>query len=162
VILRPPLVYGPRVKANFLRLMRLVDSGIPLPLASVANRRSLLYVGNLTDAISLCIAHPQAAGRTFSVTDGEDVSTPELVVRIAQALGRPARLFPTPVALLRLAGRLVGQTQVIDRLAGDLVIDAAPIRDSLGWRPPFSMEQGLAETAAWYRARHGGDGGGRR
>jgi len=161
-IVRPPLVYGPRVRANFLRLMRLVDSGIPLPLASVANRRSLLFVGNLADAISLCITHPQAAGRTFSVTDGEDVSTPELVRRIARALGRPARLFPFPVALLRLAGGLVGQTRAIDRLTGDLTIDSGPIRAALGWRAPYTMEQGLAETAAWYLAHRGGTAGRRR
>jgi nucleoside-diphosphate-sugar epimerase len=153
VIVRPPLVYGPRVKANFLRLMHLVDSGLPLPLASVANHRSLLFVGNLADALYTCIGHPQAAGRTFSVSDGEDVSTPELVRRIARALGRPARLFPFPVALLRAAGGLAGQRQAVDRLTGDLTIDASPIRAALDWRAPFSMESGLAETAAWYRAR---------
>jgi len=153
VIVRPPLVYGPRVKANFLRLMRLVDSGVPLPLASVANHRSLLFVGNLADALYTCIGHPRAAGQAFTVSDGEDVSTPELVRRIARALGRPARLFPFPVPLLRLAGALAGQKQAIDRLTGDLAIDSSPIRAALGWRPPFSMEYGLAETAAWYRAR---------
>lgn len=158
VILRPPLVYGPRVKANFLRLMRLVDSGLPLPLASVANRRSLLFVGNLADALYTCIGHPRAAGQTFSVSDGEDVSTPELVRRIARALGRPARLFPFPVALLRTVGGLAGQRQAVDRLTGDLSVDASPIRAALGWRAPFSMELGLAETAAWYRTHrvHGG------
>jgi nucleoside-diphosphate-sugar epimerase len=159
VIVRPPLVYGPRVRANFLRLMRLVDSGIPLPLASVANRRSLLFVGNLADALSTCTSHPRAAGQTFSVSDGEDVSTPELIRRIARALDRPARLFPFPVALLRLAGALAGQKQAIDRLTGDLAIDSAPIRTALDWHPPFSMEQGLAETAAWYRAPRGHGGG---
>jgi len=158
VIVRPPLVYGPRVRANFLRLMRLVDSGVPLPLASVANHRSLLFVGNLADAIQTCIGHPQAAGQVFAVSDGEDVSTPELVGRIARALGRPARLFPFPVPLLRLAGALAGQSQAIDRLPGDLVTDSSPIRAALGWRPPFSMAYGLAETAAWYRAHRGGAG----
>ena len=123
VIVRPPLVYGPRVRANFLRLMRLVDSGMPLPLASVANQRSLLFVGNLADALSACIGHPRAAGQAFTVSDGEDVSTPELVRRIARALGRPARLFPFPVALLRLAGKFAGQRQAIDRLTGDLTVD---------------------------------------
>ena len=162
VIVRPPLVYGPRVRANFLRLMRLVDSGVPLPLASVANRRSLLFVANLADAICTCIGHPRAAGQAFALSDGEDVSTPELVRRIARALGRPARLFPFPTRLLRLAGALAGQTQAIDRLTGDLVTDSSPIRAALGWRPPFSMERGLAETAAWYRARRGGAGRGRR
>lgn len=156
VIVRPPLVYGPRVRANFLRLIRLVDSGVPLPLASVANRRSLLFVGNLADALAACIGHPMAAGRTFSVSDGEDVATPELVTRIARALGRPARLFPFPVALLRLAGGLAGQRQAIDRLTGDLTVDSSPIKAALGWRPPFSMEHGLAETAAWYRAHRDG------
>lgn len=156
VIVRPPLVYGPRVKANFLRLMRLVDSGVPLPLASVANHRSLVFVGNLADALRTCIGHPSAAGRTFAVSDSEDVSTPELVRRIARALGRPARLFPFPVALLRLAGGLAGQRQAIDRLTGDLTIDSSSIRAALGWRAPFSMELGLAETAAWYRTHRGG------
>jgi nucleoside-diphosphate-sugar epimerase len=159
VIVRPPLVYGPRVKANFLRLMRLVDSGVPLPLASVANHRSLLFVGNLADALSSCIGHPRAAGQAFTVSDGEDVSTPELVTRIARALGRPARLFPFPVALLRLAGGLAGQRPAIDRLTGDLTIDSSPIRTALGWHPPFSMEHGLAETAAWYRAHQDGTEG---
>ena len=158
VIVRPPLVYGPRVRANFLRLMRLVDSGVPLPLASVANHRSLLFVGNLADAIYTCIGHPQAAGKVIAVSDGEDVSTPELVGRIARALGRPARLFPFPAPLLRLAGALAGQSQAIDRLTGDLVTDSSPIRAALGWRPPFSMAYGLAETAAWYRAHRGGAG----
>ena len=158
VIVRPPLVYGPRVRANFLRLMRLVDSGVPLPLASVANRRSLLFVGNLVDALSTCTGHPLAAGQAFSVSDGEDVSTPELIRRIARALDRPARLFPFPVPLLRLAGALAGQKQAINRLTGDLTIDSSPIRTALGWRAPFSMEMGLAETAAWYRAHRGGAG----
>ena len=156
VIVRPPLVYGPRVRANFLRLMRLVDSGVPLPLAGVANRRSLLFVGNLADALSTCIHHPMAAGQTFSVSDGEDVSTPELVRRIARALGRPARMFPVPAVLLRLVGGLAGQRQAIDRLTCDLTVDSSPIMAALDWRPPFSMEQGLAETAAWYRAHAGG------
>ena len=162
VIVRPPLVYGPRVKANFLRLMRLVDSGVPLPLASVANHRSLLFVGNLADALRTCIGHPRAAGRAFTVSDGEDVSTPELIRRIARALGRPARLFPCPVALLRLVGGLAGQRQAIDRLTGDLTIDSSSIRAALGWRAPISMELGLAETAAWYRAHRGGAAGGTR
>jgi nucleoside-diphosphate-sugar epimerase len=164
VIVRPPLVYGPRVRANFLRLMRLVDFGVPLPLASVANRRSLLFVGNLADALVTCTGHPRAVGHTFSVSDGEDVSTPELVRRIARALDRPARLFPFPVALLRLAGVLAGQKQAIDRLTGDLAIDSTPIRTALDWHPPFSMELGLAETAAWYRTPrvHGGGPGSRK
>jgi nucleoside-diphosphate-sugar epimerase len=153
VIVRPTLVYGPRVRANFLRLMRLVDSGIPLPLASVANRRSLVFVGNLVDALHACVTHPDAPGRTFAVSDGEDVSTPDLVRRMAQALGRPARLFPFPLTLLRIAAAVAGQSQAIERLTGDLTVDSSPIRSVLGWRQPHSMEQGLAETAAWYLAQ---------
>ncbi len=157
VIVRPPLVYGPRVRANFLRLLRLVDTGIPLPLASVTNRRSLVFVGNLVAALRACVDHPEAAGQTFSVSDGEDLSTPELVRRIARALGRPARLFAFPVGLLVLAGRLTGQAQAIERLTGDQLVDASPIRAALGWHPPCSIEQGLAETVAWYRLHQRGN-----
>lgn len=156
VILRPPLVYGPRVRANFLRLLRLVDAGAPLPLAKVANRRSLVFVGNLADALRVCIDHPDAAGQTFAVSDGEDISTPELVRRMARALDRRPSLLPFPVGLLRLAGKLVGQEQAIDRLTGDLVVDSSKIRTELDWTPPYDMEQGLAQTAAWYRQRREG------
>jgi len=160
VIVRPPLVYGPGVRANFLRLMRLVDSGVPLPFGDIDNRRSFVFVGNLADALHACIDHPRAAGQTFAVSDGEDVSTPELVRRIARALDRPARLFPIPLRLLALAGRLTGQAQAVGRLTGSLTVDASAIRTTLGWRPPFSMQQGLARTAAWYRGREvGGDRG---
>jgi len=155
VIVRPPLVYGPGVRANFLRLMRLVDSGVPIPLAGISNRRSLVFVGNLIDALRACCLRPEAAGRIFEVSDGEDVSTPELVRRIAHALDRPARLYRLPLPLLRLAGTLVGQPQVIARLTGDLSVDSGLMRTVLGWRAPYSMEQGLAETAAWYLAHRG-------
>ena len=159
VILRPPLVYGPRVRANFLRLLRPVDAGVPLPAANVANRRTLVFVGNLADALRVCIDHPDAAGQTFAVSDGEDISTPELVRRMARALGRSARLLPFPVTLLRLAGKLVGQEQAIDRLTGDLVVDSSKIRAELGWTPSYSMEQGLDQTAAWYRQWREGNAG---
>ena len=155
VIVRPPLVYGPGVRANFLRLMRLVDSGVPIPLAGVSNRRSLVFVGNLVDALRACCLRAEAAGQIFSVSDGEDVSTPELIKRVAHALGRPARLFRFPLPLLRLAGVLIAQPQAIARLTGDLIVDAEPIRSALGWRAPYSMEQGLAETAAWFLAQRG-------
>ncbi len=153
VIVRPPLVYGPGVRANFLRLMRLVDSGVPLPFGGIDNRRSFAFVGNLADALHACIDHPRAAGQSFAVSDGEDVSTPELVRRVARALDRPARLFPIPLPLLALAGRLTGQAQAVSRLTGSLTVDASAIRSMLGWRPPFSMQQGLARTAAWFRGR---------
>lgn len=149
-ILRIPLVYGPAVGGNFLRLMRAVDAGIPLPFRSVDNRRSLVYVGNLTDAIVACLAHPQPARRTFMVSDGEDISTPELVRRLAHALGRRPRLLPVPVALLRLAGALSGRRAEIERMAGSFMVDSGAIRAALGWKPPFTFEAGLARTAAWY------------
>lgn len=156
VIIRPPLVYGPRVKANFLRLLDLVWRGVPLPLGSVNNKRSLVYLGNLVDAIVACVTHPKAAGQTFLVSDGEDVSTPELIRRMAHAMGKPARLLPFPPALLRAAGKVLGKEDEVGRLLDSLVIDSSKIRRELGWKPPFTMEEGLRETAAWYRQVHGG------
>lgn len=150
VIVRPPLVYGPGVGANFLRLLRFVHKGVPLPFGSIKNQRSLVYVGNLVDAIITCLEHPAAAGQTYLVSDGEDVSTPELIRRIATSLGRPTRLLPVPPALLRFAGQLTGKSAQVERLLDSLVIDSPKIRRELGWTPPFTMEQGLAETAEWY------------
>lgn len=154
VIVRPPLVYGPGVKANFLRLLQLVNGGVPLPLASIHNHRSLLSVDNLADALLCCATHPAAAGKTYLVSDGEDVSTPELIRRCAQALGVSARLVPCPVALLRLAGKLTGRYAAVERLSGSLVVDGSAIRQELGWVPPFPMEEGLRETANWFRKCH--------
>jgi UDP-glucose 4-epimerase len=141
-ILRPPLVYGPRVKANFLALMRAVDRGWPLPFASIRNRRSLVYVENLCDAILACLQSERAAGKIYGVSDGAALSTPALCRAIGAALGRPARLFGFPPALLP-----------VERLTGSLEIDDAPLRAALGWTPPFSLEEGLRRTAAWYRNR---------
>jgi nucleoside-diphosphate-sugar epimerase len=153
-MIRPPLVYGPEVKANFLRLLGWVDSGLPLPLASVHNRRSLIYVGNLVDAIARCAEHPAARG-PFLVSDEESVSTPELVSRIARALGRPARLVPTPPVLLRVAGMIAGRRDEIRRLTGNLVVDSSRARRLLDWRPPYTLDAGLAETARWFRSARG-------
>ena len=147
IILRPPLVYGPRVKANFLALMRAVERGWPLPLASIRNRRSLIYVGNLVDAILRCLEGP-VVRKTYAVSDGAPVSTPELCRALGAALGRPARLFPFPPVLLRLAPGFA-------RLTESLEVDDRAIRDALGWRAPFSFEQGLQATAQWYRAQGG-------
>lgn len=152
VILRPPLVYGPGVKANFLRMLRWVDRGIPLPLASLNNRRSLVYVGNLVDAIVKCLEHPSAAGETFLVDDGEPVSTAQLLREIGAALDRPARLLPMPPAVLRIAATLIGRGDDAARLLGDLVVDGSHLRRKLGWQPPFTRQEGLAATAAWFRA----------
>ncbi|MFC3678310.1 UDP-glucose 4-epimerase family protein [Ferrovibrio xuzhouensis] len=151
VILRPPLVYGPGVGANFLRLMQAVDAGWPLPFAAIRNRRSLIHVGNLVDAIVACLTQAKAAGKTFMVSDDEDVSTPELVRRIASSLGRRPRLFPVPPAGFRLCGQLLGKGAAIERLLGSLTADCAPIRTELGWAPPHTMQDGLAIAAEWYR-----------
>jgi nucleoside-diphosphate-sugar epimerase len=150
VILRPPLVYGPGVKANFLRLLAAVERGLPIPLGAVRNRRSLLYVGNLADAIAACLDHAAAAGKTFFVSDGDDVSTPELIRRIALALGRKPRLVPVPLAMLRLGATLVGRREDFVRLTADFALDSGAIRAGLGWTPPYSMQKGLEDTARWY------------
>lgn len=144
VVIRPPLVYGPGVKANFLQLMRSVARGMPLPLASIDNRRSLLALANLTDLLEVCAEHPAAAGHSFLASDGQDLSTPDLVRGLARAMGRPARLIPVPVPWLRLAGRLVGRTPQIDRLIGSLQVNIGHTKEVLGWSPRLSVQQGLA------------------
>ncbi len=148
VILRPPLVYGPGARANFAALVRLVQMAPPLPFASIANRRSLLFLGNLVDAIALALDRPGAAGEIFLVRDGEDVSTPELIRKMAVHLHRPARLFPCPSALLRQVARLAGLGAPAGRLLDSLALDDRKIRDRLGWRPPYSLDQGLAAALA--------------
>ena len=155
VILRSPLVYGPGVRGNFLSLMLAVARGVPLPLAAIDNRRSLLYVGNLVDAIRVCLSHPAAAEQLFLVSDGQDVSSAELSRRLAAALQVRPRLVPVPVPLLRLAGRLAGRGAAIERLVGSLQVDSSRIRAILGWFPPFSLDEGLAETARWCRGAAG-------
>jgi len=151
VVLRCPLVYGPGVKGNFLRLMQAVDRGIPLPLALAANHRSLIYLGNLISVIITCLERREAAGKTYLVSDGEDVSTAQLILQMAQALGRPARLWPCPLGLIKFAGRVTGKSDEVARLLGSLCIDSSKIRRELGWAPSHTLAQGLAETAAWYR-----------
>ena len=147
VIARSPLVYGPGNPGNFLSLLRVISKGIPLPLASVCNQKSFLYVGNLVDALACCASHPNAAGQTYLVSDGEDVSTPELIRRVAAALGKPARLFPVPPGLMRTCGRILGRSSAVERLLGSLQVDITKIRCELGWNPPFTMEEGLDATA---------------
>jgi nucleoside-diphosphate-sugar epimerase len=144
-------MYGPRVKGNFLALVRAVSSGWPLPLASIRNARSLLYVGNLADAVALCLRDSRPGRQTYLLSDGEDVSTPDLVRRLAVALDRPARLLPVPAGLLRLGLRLTGRGSAYDRLAGSLQVDSSAITRELGWRPPHTLDAGLRETVAWYR-----------
>lgn len=151
VVVRPTLVYGPGVKANFLNMMKIISRGIPLPLSSIHNKRSLIYVGNLVDALATCATHPAAAGKTYLVSDGEDVSTPELIRRTTSALGVPARLLPFPVSFMKLAGKLSGKSGAVNRLTGSLTVDSSKIRQELGWVSPFTMEEGLRETARWFR-----------
>ena len=150
-ILRSPLIYGPGVKANFLKLIRLVDKGIPLPFGCIQNRRSLLSLTNLADLICCCLEHPAAAGETFLVSDGEDVSTPELVRRIAYALGKPCRLLPIPEWMMRLGGVLTGKSVQIKRLCGSLQIDSSKVHRVLSWVPPCTMAEELAKTTKCYR-----------
>lgn len=150
VVIRPPLVHGPGAKGNLAAMMRVVDAGWPLPLGAIANRRSLVGVHNLADAIRFCLITPEAAGKTLLVRDGTDVSTPELIAALAALLGRRARLLPVPPALLRLAGLLTGKSAAVSRLTGSLVVDDTPLR-ALGWQPRETLAQGLAAMAAAYR-----------
>ena len=150
VILRPPLVYGPGVKGNFLRLLNAITHGLPLPFASINNQRSLIYLGNLVDAITACLDTPAAAGETFLLSDGEDVSTPQLIRKMATALNKSARLWPCPAALLNLGATLLGKRDTGLRLTGSLCADSTRIRQTLGWQPVFTLDQGLALTAQWY------------
>lgn len=148
VIIRPPLVYGPGVKANFLSLVKLSATKLPLPFGSVNNNRSMVYVGNLVNLIVRCIDHPAAANQTFLVSDGEDVSLRNLVTYIRLCLGRSPRLLPVPVGLFKLAGVLTGKRGVVDRLVGDLQVDSSKARTLLEWVPPFTVSQGIEATVA--------------
>ncbi len=147
VIIRPPLVYGPGVKANFASMMRWLRRGVPLPLGAIHNQRSLVALDNLVDLIITCLTHSAAANQTFLVSDGEDVSTTELLRRMGQAMGRPARLLPVPVSWLKLAVALVGKQDVAQRLCGNLQVDIEKTRRLLGWSPPLSLDEGLKKAA---------------
>lgn len=148
VIVRPPLVYGTGVKGNFAQMLKVLAKGIPLPLASVNNLRSLVYVGNLVDALILCATHPAAAGQTYLISDGEDISTSDLLGQLGAAMGHPARLFICPQAILKLAGSLTGRADQVERLLGSLKVDSGKIRLELNWNPPYTVNQGLQVTAA--------------
>ncbi|MDR5878896.1 NAD-dependent epimerase/dehydratase family protein [Caballeronia sp. LZ032] len=153
VVVRPPLVYGPGVRANFLAMMNAVARGVPLPLGAIDARRSLVSVDNLASATVECALHPAAAGRVFHVTDGEDPGVAELVRKLGEHLGRPARLVPVPPGWLRGMARLAGKTAQIERLTNSLRVDSSRIRETLGWRAPQTLDQGLAVTAEWYRSK---------
>ena len=148
VIIRPPLVYGPGVKANFAALMRAVQRGMPLPLGAVQNLRSLVGLDNLVDFIITCARHPAAANQTFLVSDGADISTPDLVRAIARASGRPARLLSVPVGLLASLAALLGKRAAVDRLCSSLQLDISKARGLLQWAPPVTLDEGLRRAFA--------------
>ena len=150
VVVRTPLVYGPHVKGNFRSLLNICTKAVPLPLGGLQNRRSLIYVGNLADTLIRCVEHPEAAGGLYLVRDGDDVSTTALINSTAGALGKRARLFPVPALLLRAGGALAGKTGMVSRLIESLEVDDSAIRRDLDWTPPFTMVQGLIETANWF------------
>lgn len=156
VVLRPPLVYGPGVKANFLALMDWLAKGRPLPIGALKNRRSFCYLGNLCDAILTAVEHPAAANRTFLVGDAETLALKDFVGLLARALGRPAHLWPVPAAWLEAGGGVLGKGDSVRRLTRSLEIDVSGIREALGWQPPCAIDVGLARTAEDYRTRSRG------
>jgi nucleoside-diphosphate-sugar epimerase len=150
VIIRPPLVYGPGVKANFLCLMKLLHTGFPLPLGKINNRRSMVSLDNLIDFIITCTTHPKAANQTFLVSDGEDLSITQLLKRLASAMDIPSRLIPVPSILLQLGLRIAGKKSIANRLCGSLQIDTTKARTQLGWSPLLSVDAGLNKTAKFF------------
>ena len=147
VIIRPPLIYGPGVSANFLRLMQGVMLGVPLPLGAISNSRSMVALENLVDLIETCLDHPEAVDQTFLVSDGEDLSLKSLLQRTAVALGKSVRLIPIPVSVLGVMLRLLGRADFAQRLCGSLQVDISKTRDCLGWSPPVSVDDALRKTA---------------
>ena len=143
VIIRPTLVHGSKAPGNFGKLTRLVAKGLPLPLASIDNRRSLVGIDNLVDFIMTCLEHPAAANETFLVSDGEDLSTPDLIRRMARAMNRPARLLPVPKSVLMAVASMLGKRDMAQRLCGSLQVDISKARALLGWNPPVSVDEGL-------------------
>ena len=156
VIIRPTLVYGPGVKANFASIMNLVSKGIPLPFGCITkNKRSLVSVDNLVDLIITCIDHPKAANQVFLVSDNQDVSTSEMVSEMAIALGKPSWQLPIPVWCYKFAGKLFNKSEVVDRLTGSLQVDIAHTKQTLGWVPPQTLQQGFKQTAqAFLRSKN--------
>jgi nucleoside-diphosphate-sugar epimerase len=149
-VLRPPLVYGAGVKGNFLRLLAWIREGYPLPLGAIHNQRSLLYLGNLVDAIVTLLVRPVEQGRAYVLRDGTDVSTPDLIRRLAKQMDVPARLLPIPAWGLHLAGQITGRVEAVRRLADSLAVDDTRFRHETGWAPRYTLDQGLSETVHWY------------
>lgn len=151
VILRPPVVYGPGVRSDFLRLMKWIDRGVPLPFKNLHQPRSMLYIGNLVDAIALCLTHRAAPGKIFLLSDGEDISIAVLVRKLADAMGRPCRSFSLPSAFFRGAAYAVGRSARMAHLLNPLQVDSAAIQKEIGWAPPYTLAQGLQKTVDGYR-----------
>lgn len=150
VMIRPPLVYGPGVRGNFLRLMALIDRGIPLPLGAITNARSMVSIWNLCDLIRTVIDVPSLRSGVYMVSDGEDLSTPDLIRRIATFMSRPARVFSVPVPVLEILGRLAGKAVQFARLCDSLAVDMSATRHELNWTPPMSVDESLQTTVQWY------------
>jgi nucleoside-diphosphate-sugar epimerase len=154
VIIRPPLVYGPGVRANFLQLIRWVDSGLPLPLGAIKNKRSLVGLRNLIDFIIICLHNPAAAGEIFLISDQEDLSTPDLVQRIGGFLGRSTHLLPIPYPVLSILARITGKKDPFGKLCHSLQVDGVKARKVLHWNPPFSVNEELEQTITWYKFKY--------
>jgi nucleoside-diphosphate-sugar epimerase len=155
-IVRPPLIYGPGVRANFLRLMQMVRRGVPLPFGRVDNRRSMAGIDNLIDLLEVCAYHPNAAGQTFLVSDGADLSLPEMIRAIAHAMNRPARLLPVPAGLMAAGAKLLGKEELARRLLGSLQVDIGHTRAVLGWNPPVPVATGMQRTVSHFLAQRSG------
>lgn len=153
VIIRPPLVYGSGVKGNFASMINLVNKGYPLPLGAIDNKRSLVGLDNLVDLVITCIDHPAAANQVFFAADGEDLSTSELLRRVARAMGKPPRLIPVPSVVLKLSAMVLGKSALANRLLGSLQVDTSKNRDLLGWEPPHSVDEGLKRCFSTNRDR---------
>jgi len=146
VIIRPPLVYGPEVKANFHNLLKLAKTGLPLPFGAIHNLRSMIFISNLVDFIVNCIDHPNAANETFLISDGDDLSIPMLLTQLRSDMGIPPRLIPVPKSLFLLAGKVSGKSDVVERLCGSLQVDSTRAKKLLGWVAPYTVQQGLKVT----------------
>ena len=154
VIIRPPLVYGPGVRANFLQLIRWVDSGLPLPLGKIKNRRSLVGLRNLMDFIIICLHNSAAAGETFLVSDGEDLSTPDLLQRVGGFLGRSTHLIPIPFQFMSIMARIMGKKDHFNKLCHSLQVNMEKARNVLHWNPPFLVDEELEQTINWYKIKY--------
>jgi nucleoside-diphosphate-sugar epimerase len=154
VVIRPVLVYGPGVKANFLSMMRWLYRGVPLPFGAVNNLRSLVAIDNLVDLIVTCSDHPAAANQVFLASDGEDVSTTQLLRKLANALGKPARLLPIPTRIMSGVAAMIGKRAMADRIFGSLQVDISKNRKLLGWEPPVTLDKALGLTAQHFLDSH--------